>query len=90
MRGFNGAWESFGNAWRKKMKVGGHMFSVTLDAPQLPKPIYVAMFPDDEQPKDTPKNLPASYSLSWSRPRRQSGPVNAPPADAPANDQIPY
>jgi len=90
MRGFSGDWESYGNAWAKKMKVGGDMLSVTFDAPQLPQPVYVAMFPDDEQPKDTPKNKAASWSFTWSRPRRAGGPAMAQPAQAATSDAIPF
>lgn len=94
MRNRSGAFGSVGNAWVKKLKTGGSFFSITIDHPHITdKPVYIAAFPDDEQPKDTPKNAPANFTLRWSRPRAGAGGQDfggGAPAPATGDDQIPY
>lgn len=95
MKSANGDFATVGNAWVKKMNAGGSFFSVTVDHPFLTeKPVYLSVFPDDEQPKDTPKSKPANYSVRWSRPRAGAGAQDFGGAsmggEAVADDHIPY
>ena len=62
----------FGVAWTKDMKTGGTMLSITIDAPSLQAPIYVAAFPRDQQPGDGV----TMYDIQWSRPKYGTPPVN--------------
>jgi uncharacterized protein (DUF736 family) len=93
IRGRDGSWVHFGNVWLKDFKTGGGQFmSIQIDGYSLPAPINVAAFPDDEQPKDTPKGRPSQYTLRWGRQRGGRGgpPVDNGGAQAPLNDEIPY
>lgn len=84
----DGDYRPFGNAWVKAMKAGGKMFSITVDGPTMPAPIYVAAFPDDEQPKEAAKGEPHCYTIRWGRPKR---PAHIPAATSDVlADAIPY
>jgi uncharacterized protein (DUF736 family) len=93
IRGRNGQWVHFGNVWLKDFRNGaGQFMSIQIDGYNLPAPVNVAAFPDDEQPKDTPKGRPSQYTIRWGRPRggRGAPPMDQGAAAAPLNDEIPY
>lgn len=82
-------WSQMGNAWKKDMKAGGWFFSVTLDGPTLPGPVYVTAFPDEDQPKDLPRGDYGEFTIKWGRPR--GGRAMQPASPAPGlDDAIPY
>lgn len=88
-----GGWQERGAAWLKPMKTGGKYLSLSIDGPEFGQRFYVSGFPDDEQPKDTPKGAPVCYSLKWSRPDASKRSVASTPetgGGAPLNDEIPY
>ncbi len=93
---FLGGWQERGAAWLKPMRTGGKYFSLSIDGPEFGQRFYLSGFPDDEQPKDTPKGAPVVYSLKWSRPdaSKRSAPVT--PATGggrdgmPVDDEIPF
>ena len=82
-------WFHGGNSWRKDMKAGGWFHSVTIDGPGFANPVYLAGFPDDEQPKDTKPDDPAQFTLKWGRPRGGRSGGGA-PARSVSDDHIPY
>ncbi|OEJ64663.1 DUF736 family protein [Magnetovibrio blakemorei] len=94
MKSRSGQYGVVGQCWVKKLKAGGSFFSITVDHPHMTdKPIYLAAFPDDEQPKDTPKGKPANFTLRWSRPKAGNGGQDFGGAPSPSsvdNDSIPY
>lgn len=61
---------AMGNAWIKKTTKGKpvEFFSLTFDGPTLPAPIYVAAFPDDQQP-GKPEDKPSQFTIRWQRQR---------------------
>ena len=84
----------FGNAWQKQFKNGkaGYFFSITIDGPGMPHSVTVNAWPDDDQPKDTPKDHPANFTVKWQRPKPQPATViggGAPEASG-VDDEIPY
>ncbi|MGB0749701.1 MAG: DUF736 family protein [Magnetospiraceae bacterium] len=88
IRAQDGNFVHFGNAWIKNFKDGGgSFFSITIDGPGMGAPVYVSAFPDDEQPKETPKDKPSNFTIRWGRPR---GGMSMAANQAPVNDAIPY
>lgn len=91
-----GDYVHFGNAWQKEFKSGqkGYFFSITIDGPGMPHSITVNAWPDDEQPKETPKEYPANFTVRWQRPKPQGATVIGGGSEAPASgvdqDEIPY
>ena len=83
------SWGVRGAAWVKEFKDGkGQFFSITIDGPEQDAPCYVAAFPADEQPKETPKDKPAIYNIRWGRPRGVNSGVATTPAAL--DDEIPF
>ena len=80
-------YRSRGAAWVKEFKDGsGQFFSITFDAPEFLRPVYVAAFPDDEQPKDAKADV--FFTMRWGRAKpRDGGAANPDPV---ADDAIPY
>lgn len=89
LRTEGGGWFHGGNSWRKAMKVGPFFHSVTIDGPGFRAPIYLAGFPDDDQPKETKADDPAMFTLKWGRPRSNRG-AGSQTAAASIGDEIPY
>lgn len=90
MKGPRG-WYEAGKAWKKDFtEGGGYFYSLTFDGPQMEKPIYVAAFPDEDQPKDTPKGEAAQWTLKWGRPRGNRRSVMPDDGGASLNDEIPF
>lgn len=56
-------WYETGNAWLKESdKVnGGYFLSMTLDNPELDKPIYLTAYPQDDNA--------SIFDVKWSRPK---------------------
>lgn len=89
----SGDFDQVGNAWVKDMKAGGSFFSITVDHPALTQaPVYLAAFPDDTQPKDTPKGKSANFTLRWGRPKvgARSDDAAAAAASGVGSDAIPF
>lgn len=82
-------WSAGGGAWRHAMKAGGHCFTLSLDGPLFDERIRVSAFPDDEQPKDQPKDKPAFFTVVW---KRDTGEWRAPASGERTlvDDEIPY
>lgn len=83
-------YEERGGAWRRPLKAGGFMLSVAIDGPEFAEPLNAAAFPDDNQPKDTPKNAPVNFTIRWSRIKPRDGAPTASGAKPSLEDEIPY
>lgn len=82
MRTMDGGAAEVGAAWGKTIKrganIGGVLLSITIDDPSLPQPLDLSGFPAS--------GVSGGYDLVWRRKRGGS----AAPAEAPANDYVPY
>jgi uncharacterized protein (DUF736 family) len=52
-----------GAAWKKVSDAGLAYYSVSLDDPSFPAPVYAALLPTESDPD--------RFNLAWSRPRQQ-------------------
>ena len=86
------AWQERGGAWRRPLKKGGFLLSLGIDGPEFRQGLNAAAFPDDEQPRETPKNNPATFTIKWSRAKPQAAAPNASASTSggPVADEIPY
>lgn len=77
-----------GGAWKKDMRAGGFLFSVTLRDATINQgnPLNLSIFPDDDQPSETDADNPAFFTVKTQRPRRNG----AGQASASIGDEIPW
>jgi len=86
-----GDFTHFGNAWAKQFKAGkGEFFSITVDGPGMGSPVYVAAFPDDDQPEGTDKKKPANYTIKWGRKKAGAPATVGDAGPGQQDDEIPY
>ena len=54
-----------GAAWKKTSDAGLNYYSVSLDDPSFPAPVFAALIPTEADPD--------RFNLAWSRPKTQEG-----------------
>ncbi|WP_299394613.1 DUF736 domain-containing protein [Pelagibius sp.] len=81
-----GGWVEYGAAWIKAMQTGEDFLSITVDAPNMDKPIYVAAFMLDDDEANGEKD---HWRIVWGRPRGAKTQL-VPAGNGMPDDEIPF